>query len=202
MLSFTADLTTLSVDVAFEGVAPTELHPPFHLRELELGRSTSYPSIINSLFTSSASSLLSLTLVTTHIDEAFERALLGSLPLLAHQLTSLTLHGPVRGLGPVLSRFSALSYIFMYIYALPELANVDALLASLHPPIESLGLFVRCPLDYAELRARIMGNKAWVGLYRVDVQESREELEGSKDGKEWVKLCVERGIEVSHDPRE
>lgn len=194
---------------------PVDIHPSFHLRSLEFGHINS-ASIIYSLFATSASSLISLTLDLNYtIMPTLLSGLLTSLPLVAHHLESLILKdfAHVPGLSAVVSTFTSLTSLSLHINNTSRLLDTDEFLSHFTPPPRRgfsllLSLWVAHGGDHAgfdegfggAVLARLGRSKAWEGLGAVQVRDTQEELETDVRGKEFLRRCAEKGIKVTPAP--
>lgn len=195
-----ADLKTLIIDIdAADGsVVPQTLQPTFRLRNLTLGEFATSPTLIRTLLASSSSSLISLTLedVLPH----YIPTIFASLSLVAPSLVSLSLHLPIPGLGPILSSFTALTSLTLYIPADLYLPRYDSFLAALTRPIKVIKV-VPEDLEYPFVRdlTKCLHGKAWRKVTEVGFGASETELEAVLGGKGLLELCEERGIGVVYE---
>lgn len=155
-------------------LAPIDVEPAFHLRALTLGTIFNSAAVLHSLFTSSSSTLTSLTLY--HLRPPLHTTLLSSLPLLANHLRSLTVLGEIPGLGDVLSTFPSLDRLVLAPYTSGVFKYLDSIVTAFEPPVKRVklllegGQFGRQPGLLQAATERIRGHpKGWGGLERGGV---------------------------------
>lgn len=169
----------------------------FRLRNLTFATSSTSAALNHALLSSSASSLLSLTLKFTLPND--RSALISSLPLVANSLQSLTIADPIPGLGPVLSNFSSLYSLTLHVIHFSQLPNYDSFLAPLTRSIDSIKLSVTNFGDDPSLRALTQSLRGAAGrkVTEVKIRTLGRILEESPWCKELTEVCSERGIRVA-----
>lgn len=197
-----SDLKTLNIEIPFNHLVPANIRPSFRLRTRTLRPSTTSAALNRTILHSSSSSLLSLTL---HLPRGESEAhldigVLSSL-LVRNRLPSLSLHGAVPGLGPILSTFTSLNSLTLHIYSTNDFAEYDTLLAHLTTPVPSLRLAVAhlvCALDRGFVRdlSERMRGEAWQGVTEVRFLVSRGELEEAAEGTDFLEMCTAKVIVV------
>lgn len=201
------DLSNLSSKCKFANVVPAHLRPSFRLRTLTFGEMGASSAALNhALFTSSSSSLLSLTLHPLLPDHL--PALFSALPLLADTLPSLSLHDSFPGLAPILSSFTSLTSLYIYIYNPSEVHTYNSFFTALTRPIESIKLVVgaAASLCCEGWRGRFvptvtehMRRKVWRVVTEVRLRASKLEIEATPAGQELLCLCWERNVVVVYE---
>lgn len=190
----------MTIHVSFVDVIPAGLRPSFRLRTLTLGSGGSDTAVAHAVahavLASSATSLLTLNLVT--LPQTQQPSFRSSLPLVATSLQSLTVFDPLPALGPVLSSFTRLSSLSLFVRSLSEIAGYDAALTALIRSIESIKLYASCALDGPFLRALIQSMRGAAGwmVTRISLEASKPKLEAMVDGCDFIRVCSERGIDI------
>ncbi|KAK4692908.1 hypothetical protein P7C70_g9033, partial [Phenoliferia sp. Uapishka_3] len=206
------DLRTLNVNAHFS-ITHT---PPakFCLHQLELGALVNSPSLIQSIFTSSFSSLTSITLrIDAEPDNTKVTQLLAAMRLVSNQLQTFHLAGTLPGIEEILPQFNYLQSVSLSLKAPQDISleSVSTVIISLPSSVTSLGLSLQETPENMRgymveiLRKLSIGERGWDGLTVLRCglcgdggwsMRGEEEIEEEEIWTDLMMFCEKKGVEI------